>query len=130
MAIILKIPREVEKVLGADASDKLHEFLNTLAEEQKKEVLELSDDKFGHRLSEIRVEIAEFKGDVQTKFSEVRTEFAVVRKEMAEFKADLKSDIADIHKQIANQTKWILVAVLGAVVLLPSIERMLRWLWP
>jgi hypothetical protein len=54
--------------LGEDASDDFIELLNKTSEETKGRVLELSADKFEHRLSEeigkVRVEMHSIKSDL------------------------------------------------------------------
>jgi len=98
MAIVQKVPRKLEEVLGPEGTDQFVDFLNVSFNSQKEDVIQLVADKFERKLVE---------------------ETSKLRLEMVNVKAELKSDIA-------TQTRWILVAILSITVLLPFFTELIK----
>ncbi|MCE9500032.1 MAG: hypothetical protein K8R21_05990 [Leptospira sp.] len=101
MAIVQKVPRKLEEVLGPDGTDQFVDFLNVSFNTQKEDVVELVADKFERKLveeiSKAKIDIANVKGSLETQI------------------ANLDSKIS---KEIATQTRWILTAILGGATLI------------
>ena len=119
VSTLIKIPREVEKILGEKGSDEFFNFLTQVLENQKKDILETSDEKFNKSLLEFKAEVQKQFGEVQKQFGEVRKEFGENHKE-----------IAGLHGLISSQTRWILSVVLAAVVLIPALQKIFEKIWP
>ncbi|MCE9501661.1 MAG: hypothetical protein K8R21_14350 [Leptospira sp.] len=105
MAIVQKVPRKLEEVLGPDGTDQFVDFINVSFNAQKEDMVQLVADKFEKKLVE--------------EISTVKIEIANLRTELANVKSELKTDIVKVHEAITSQTKWIFGALLGAVGLFP-----------
>ena len=126
VSTLIKIPREVEKILGEKGSDEFFNFLTQVLENQKKDILETSDEKFNKSLLEFKAEVQKQFGEVQKQFGEVQKQFGEVRKEFGEN----HKEIAGLHGLISSQTRWILSVVLAAVVLIPALQKIFEKIWP
>ena len=119
MAIVQKVPRKLEEVLGPDGTDQFVDFLNVSFNSQKEDVIQLVADKFERKLVE---EISTVKIDfanLRVELANVKVDIANVKTDIANAKTELKSDIVKVYEAITSQTKWIFGALLGAVGLFP-----------
>ena len=131
--------------LGGEASESLVEMLRQLAEdqeqrraEQREHLLEVLDERFLRRLAEteerLHTEIGAVRADLGKEIADTRAdlhqEIGAVRKEIADTRADLHREIGAVRKEITSQTKWILVVMVAATVLIPVWQRVMSALIP
>ncbi|TGL60726.1 LA_3696 family protein [Leptospira sarikeiensis] len=81
-----RFPRELEEILGAEASDAFLDFLHKNWESGGKMLLEESQRRFEKLLSDeigkIREELSDFKNSVIHTFASARNEIASIRKQI------------------------------------------------
>ena len=138
--------------LGGEASESLVEMLRQLAEdqeqrraEQREHLLEVLDERFLRRLAEteerlhteigavradLGKEIADLGKEIADTRADLHQEIGAVRKEIADTRADLHREIGAVRKEITSQTKWILVVMVAATVLIPVWQRVMSALIP
>ena len=102
--------------LGVEAAESLVEMLRQLAEdqeqrraEQKEHLLEVLDERFLRRLAEAEERL---------------------HQEIADTRAGLHKETGAVRKEITSQTKWILVVMVAATVLIPVWQRGMAALIP
>ena len=117
---VVSVPRPLQIRLGDDATASLVEMLRQLEEEQeerrevqKEHLFQILEERFLRHVAE---------SDHRT-----RTELG---KEIADVRKDLGKEIADVRKEITIQTRWILVVMGAAAVLIPIMQRIMATLIP
>ena len=113
--------------------------------EQKEHLLEVLDERFLRRLAEAEERLHQEIADTRAEIGAVRVEIADTRaglhgeigavradlgKEIADTRADLHKEIGAVRKEITSQTKWILVVMVAATVLIPVWQRVMAVLIP
>ena len=73
--------------------------------------------------SDLTAQIGDLRGDMHQQIGDLRGD---VHQQIG----DVHKQIGDVHKQIARQTRWLLTALAGAVVLYPIIQRLVAALLP
>ena len=85
----------------------------------------------GKEIGAVRVDLGKEIGAVRV---DLGKEIAAVRvglgKEIAAVRVGLGKEIADVRKEITTQTRWILVVMGGAAVLIPIMQRIMATLIP
>ena len=85
----------------------------------------------GKEIGAVRVDLGKEIGAVRVGLGK---EIAAVRvglgKEIAAVRVGLGKEIADVRKEITTQTRWILVVMGGAAVLIPIMQRIMATLIP
>ena len=106
---VVSVPRPLQVRLGDDATASLVEMLRQLEEEQeerrevqKEHLFQLLEERFLRHVAE----------------SDHRT------------RTELGKEIADVRKEITIQTRWILVVMGAAAVLIPIMQRIMATLIP
>ena len=140
---LISVPKPLRDKLGIEASDSLVELLQKQSSEQKEHLFEVLEDRFAHRLvalesrlmgemhsmeKGIREDMNHGFQEVHKQFGEVHKQFGEVQKQFGEVQKQfvgMQKQVSDIHKAISSQTKWILVAMLGAAVLYPIVQKLL-----
>ena len=74
----------------------------------------------------LRADVSREIADVSREIADVRKEIAEVRKEVAE----VRKEVAEVRKELTAQTRWILTVMVGAAVLIPTLQRVMVWLFP
>ena len=117
----------VTERLGDDAAASLVEMLRQLEDEQeerrevqKEHLFQLLEERF---LRHVVESDQRTRNDLGREVSDVRTEVGAVR-------VDLGKEIAGVRKEITTQTRWILVVMGGAAVLIPIMQRIMATLIP
>ncbi|MDE0445598.1 MAG: hypothetical protein OXH96_02920 [Spirochaetaceae bacterium] len=103
--------------LGQEIADLRKEFgqeIDDLRKELRQEIADVRKE-LGQEIAGVRQEL----GDVRKEISEVRKEISEVRKE-----------ISEVRKEITTQTRWILVVMGAAAVLIPIMQRVMETLIP
>ncbi|MCE9500960.1 MAG: DUF1640 domain-containing protein [Leptospira sp.] len=152
MALVQKVPRKLEEVLGPEGTDQFVDFLNVSFNAQKEDIVQLITDKFGRTVTEetskLDKKIMEETSKLDKKISEetskldkrITEETSKIRLEMADFRTEIKTDVANVKTDIANvkaelksdlstQTRWILAAILSVTVLLPFFTEVVKKLF-
>lgn len=142
---VVSVPRPLQDRLGEDATASLVAMLRQLEEEQeerrevqKEHLFQLLEERFlrhvaesEHRTrKELGQEIANLRKEFGQEISDLRKEFgqeiAEVRKEIS----GVRKEISDVRKEITTQTRWILVVMGAAAVLIPIMQRVMATLMP
>ena len=149
---VISVEPVLRAALGDDATESLGGLLRQIETEQRADLIDLVEERFARRIAEMRdelrsemhagfldlqkqigalradfgKEIADLRNEVRTEIAEVRTEIADVRKEVA----DVRKELVDVRKEITVQTRWILVVLVGASVLIPVVQRIMEGLLP
>ncbi len=117
----------VTERLGDDAAASLVEMLRQLEDEQeerrevqKEHLFQLLEERF---LRHVVESDQRTRNDLGREVSDVRTEVGAVR-------VGLGKEIASVRKEITTQTRWILVVMGGAAVLIPIMQRIMATLIP
>ena len=92
----------------------------------------------GKQIAGVRTEIGAVRVDLGKEIAAVRVglgkEIADVRRDLGEeigaVRVGLGKQIADVRKEITTQTRWILVVMGGAAVLIPIMQRIMATLIP
>ena len=135
---VVSVPRPLQERLGDDAAASLVEMLRQLEDEQeerrevqKEHLFQLLEERF---LRHVVESDQRTRNDLGREVSDVRTEVGAVRvdlgKEIAAVRVGLGKEIADVRKEITTQTRWILVVMGGAAVLIPIMQRIMATLIP
>ncbi|MDH4263333.1 MAG: hypothetical protein OEV78_09845 [Spirochaetia bacterium] len=95
---IISVPKPLRDKLGEEATDSLIELLKENEEGQKNHLFDIVEERFERRLLETE---SRLKVEMHSGFLEVHKQFS------------------EVHKSIANQTKWILAAILAGAVIYP-----------
>ena len=119
------IPRPLADRLGPEASDALVEVINRAVDDNKKDVIELVEERFARRVAEavgeIRKDMARDKADI----------FERMAKDRVEIVDRMAKDKVDVFAQMAKDRVWTRVALSIIIILLifnvPSVvEPLLR----
>jgi SMC interacting uncharacterized protein involved in chromosome segregation len=124
----------LQERLGEAATESLVEVLRQLKsdqedrrEVQKEQLLQLLEERFLRH-------VAQSESRTRKEIADVRDEVAAVRvdlgKEIGDVRAELGKEIRDVRKEITAQTRWILVVLGGAAVLIPIVQRIMAALIP
>ena len=46
---------------------------------------------------------------------------------MGVLRTDVSKETAEVRKEITTQTRWILTVMVGAAVLIPTLQRVMAW---
>ena len=105
---------DVRKELGKEISDVRKELGNEISDVRK---------ELGNEISDVRKELGKEISDVR---KELGKEISEVRKEISE----VRKEISEVRKEITTQTRWILVVMGAAAVLIPIMQRVMATLIP
>ena len=120
--------------LGDEASAALLDLLHEARNGQRELLLQSVEDRFLRHVAEsegrLRSEMQAGFLDIQRQMGGLRTDVSKettdIRKEIGE----IRKDIGEIRKDITTQTRWILTVMVGAAVLIPTLQRVMAWLFP
>ncbi len=116
------------KELGQEIADLRKEFgqeIDDLRKELRQEI--------DHLRKELRQEIADVRKELSQEIAGVRQELGDVRKEISEVRkeiSEVRKEISEVRKEITTQTRWILVVMGAAAVLIPIMQRVMETLIP
>ncbi len=120
---VLTVPRPLRTRLGGDAADSLAEMLRQLEEhqeqrrvEQKEHLFKVLDERVLRHIAESEERLRKEIGDLRT---DLGREINGVRKE-----------IGDVRKEITVQTRWIVVVLAAAAVMIPVMQQVMAALLP
>lgn len=99
---IISVPKPLRDKLGEEATDSLIELLRENEEDQKNHLFGFVEERFERRLLESEARL--------------RKEIQGVRDEIHSGFLDVQKQFSEVHKSIANQTKWILTAILAGAL--------------
>ena len=71
--------------------------------------------------------VAESEGRLR---SEMQAGFLDLQRQMGVLRTDVSKETAEARKEITTQTRWILTVMVGAAVLIPTLQRVMAWLFP
>ena len=131
---VISVQPVLRTALGDEATDSLVVLLQQIEAEQRADLIDLVEERFARRIAELRDDLrSEMHAgflDLQKQIGVLRAEFGKeigdVRKEIG----DVRKEIGDVRKEITVQTRWILVVLLGAAVLIPIVQRLMEALLP
>src|SRR6185295_3533058 len=86
MAIVQKIPRDLEVALGPKGTDGLIDLLNTSFGSQKEDVIQVVADKFEKRLTE---EISKMRIETKSEIYLARQEISGIREDITELQSNI-----------------------------------------
>ena len=135
---VVSVPPPLQVRLGDDATASLVEMLRQLEDEQeerrevqKEHLFQLLEERFLRHVAEsdhrTRKDLGKEITDVR---KDLGKEIADLRKDLGKEIADLRKDLADVRKEITIQTRWILVVMGAAAVLIPIMQRIMATLIP
>ena len=153
---VVSVPRALHDRLGGEAAESLVEMLRQLEDgqeqrraEQQDHLLGVLDERFLRHLAETEERLHKEIGDVRANLgreiadtcanlgkeiadtrADLGKEIADLGKEIADTRADLHKEIGAVRKEITSQTKWILVVMVAATVLIPVWLRVMSVLIP
>ncbi|MCE9501131.1 MAG: hypothetical protein K8R21_11645 [Leptospira sp.] len=119
MAIVQKVPRDLEEALGPKATDGLIDLLNTSFNSQKEDIVQLFTDKFEKvvtqdssrlelkfekRFNELDNKIIDFKGSFEMQISEMGKE---VTKSLSKEITSMNKEISSVKEEISSMNKDI-----------------------
>ena len=137
----LTVPPALQDKLGDEASAALLDLLHEDRNGQRDLLLQSVEDRFLRHIAEsegrlrsemqagfleLQRQMGVLRADVSREIAEVRKEIADVRKEIA----DVRKEVAEVRKELTAQTRWILTVMVGAAVLIPTLQRVMVWLFP
>ncbi|MDH4263330.1 MAG: hypothetical protein OEV78_09830 [Spirochaetia bacterium] len=109
---IISVPKPLRDKLGEEATDSLIELLKENEEGQKNHLFDIVEERFERRLLESE---ARLRREIQGVRDEMHSGFLGIQKDFSE----VQKQFSEVHKAIANQTKWILGAILAGAVIYP-----------
>ena len=151
----LTVPPALQDKLGDEASAALLDLLHEDRNGQRDLLLQSVEDRFLRHIAEsegrlrsemqagflelqrqmgvLRADVSREIADVRKEIADVRKEIADVRKEIADVRkeiAEVRKEVAEVRKELTAQTRWILTVMVGAAVLIPTLQRVMVWLFP
>ena len=137
----LTVPPALQDKLGDEASAALLDLLHEDRNGQRDLLLQSVEDRFLRHIAEsegrlrsemqagfldLQRQMGVLRADVSREIGDVRQEIGDVRKEIAE----VRKEVAEVRKELTAQTRWILTVMVGAAVLIPTLQRVMAWLFP
>ena len=137
----LTVPPALQDKLGDEASAALLDLLHEDRNGQRDLLLQSVEDRFLRHIAEsegrlrsemqagfleLQRQMGVLRADVSREIADVRKEIGDVRKEIAE----VRKEVAEVRKELTAQTRWILTVMVGAAVLIPTLQRVMVWLFP
>ena len=137
----LTVPPALQDKLGDEASAVLLDLLHEDRNGQRDLLLQSVEDRFLRHIAEsegrlrsemqagfleLQRQMGVLRADVSREIADVRKEIGDVRKEIAE----VRKEVAEVRKELTAQTRWILTVMVGAAVLIPTLQRVMVWLFP
>ncbi|MDH4199513.1 MAG: hypothetical protein OEV66_03945 [Spirochaetia bacterium] len=134
---IIMVPKPLREKLGEEATDSLVELFREKDEEQKGHLFDLVEERFERRLleteSRIRADMSKMEAGIRADMSKME---AGIRADMSKMEAGIRADMSkgfleiqkqfvEVHKAIANQTRWILTALLAGAVIYPIVVKLI-----
>ena len=128
---VVSVPRPLQDRLGDDATASLVEMLRQFEEEQeerrevqKEQLFQILEERFLRHMAESEHRT---RKELGKEISDVRKELG---KEISDVRKELGKEISDVRKEITTQTRWILVVMGAAAVLIPIMQRLMATLIP
>ena len=128
---VVSVPRPLQDRLGDDATASLVEMLRQFEEEQeerrevqKEQLFQILEERFLRHVAESEHRT---RKELGKEISDVRKELG---KEISDVRKELGKEISDVRKEITTQTRWILVVMGAAAVLIPIMQRLMATLIP
>ena len=148
MAVITMSP-VLRAALGDEAADSLTELFRQVETEQRADLIDLVEERFARRIAEMRDDLrsemhtgfldlhrqigdmrAEFGTEIASVRDQLAKEITSVRADLGKEIGDVRKEIGDVRKEITVQTRWILVVLVGASVLIPIVQRVMEAILP
>ena len=123
---IIMVPKPLREKLGEEATDSLVELFREKDEEQKGHLFDLVEERFERRLleteSRIRADMSKMEAGIRADMSKME---AGIRADMSKGFLEIQKQFVEVHKAIANQTRWILTALLAGAVIYPIVVKLI-----
>ena len=130
----LTVPPALQDKLGDEASAALLDLLHEDRNGQRDLLLQSVEDRFLRHIAESE---GRLRSEMQAGFLDLQRQMGVLRADVSREIADVRKEIADVRKEVAEvrkeltaQTRWILTVMVGAAVLIPTLQRVMVWLFP
>ena len=116
----LVVPPPLRDKLGDEASAALLDLLHEARNGQRDLLLQSVEDRFLRH-------VAESEGRLR---SEMQAGFLDLQRQTGVLRTDVSKETSEVRKEITTQTRWILTVMVGAAVLIPTLQRVIAWLFP
>ena len=85
------------------------------------------EDRFLRHVAESE---GRLRSEMQAGFLDLQRQMGVLRADVSKEIGDVRKELADVRKELTTQTRWILTVMVGAAVLIPTLQRVMAWLLP
>ncbi len=123
----LTVPPALQDKLGDEASAALIDLLHEARNGQRELLLQSVEDRFLRHVAESE---GRLRSEMQAGFLDLQRQMGVLRADVSKEIGDVRKELADVRKELTTQTRWILTVMVGAAVLIPTLQRVMAWLLP
>jgi len=123
----LTVPPALQDKLGDEASAALLDLLHEARNGQRDLLLQSVEDRFLRHVAESE---GRLRSEMQAGFLDLQRQMGVLRADVSKEIGDVRKELADVRKELTTQTRWILTVMVGAAVLIPTLQRVMAWLLP
>ena len=123
----LTVPPALHDKLGDEASAALIDLLHEARNGQRELLLQSVEDRFLRHVAESE---GRLRSEMQAGFLDLQRQMGVLRADVSKEIGDVRKELADVRKELTTQTRWILTVMVGAAVLIPTLQRVMAWLLP
>ena len=116
MTPLISVPKNLRTKLGHEAADDLVTLLRDVQDESRGEAFQLLEDRFERRILESEGRVRQ---EMHGGFRQIQEQFL-----------RMQQQFTDVHRQISSQTRWLVVLLMAATVLLPVAQKILDTYWP
>ncbi len=138
---VMTVPRPLREKLGEEAAQCLADLVAQAQEDQRDRLFDLVEERFYRRIAETEQRFMErlaateaaLRREMHAGFTEVHRQILDVHKQIGDMHkqiGDVHKQIGEVRKEITTQTRWILVVVGAAAVLIPILQRVMQTLLP
>ena len=93
----------------------------------RRDLLLSVEDRFLRHIAESE---GRLRSEMQAGFLDLQCQMGGLRTDFSKETTDIRKDIGEVRKEITTQTRWILTVMVGAAVLIPTLQRVMAWLFP
>ena len=123
----LIVPPPLRDKLGDEASAALLDLLHEARNGQRELLLQSVEDRFLRHVAESE---GRLRSEMQAGFLDLQRQMGGLRTDFSKETTDIRKEIGEVRKEITTQTRWILTVMVGAAVLIPTLQRVMAWLFP
>ena len=123
----LTVPPALHDKLGDEASAALLDLLHEARNGQRDLLLQSVEDRFLRHVAESE---GRLRSEMQAGFLDLQRQGGALRADVSKEIGDVRKEVADVRKELTTQTRWILTVMVGAAVLIPTLQRVMAWLFP